>query len=311
MAKYDQEEADGVVSEPPRRTDELASDTNLSPEDEMHIRTGISHALRLLRRDETRSTAAEILVEHLCPRDIDPVRWMRWLAGEEQPFSSPDLASPAPRGEAPGAALQRRSSTLAGFERESREAETEVVKAEGYLREAIAKAEKIQAKLNEHRAKEQALLHCMVSKHLRKNAEAIFAMGPAWIIMRAASAHLSNDVLALQLTATNEDERHVRQKVLQKERAASSAMILRVLDSMGGDAAFEASLHDALRDFCLTFSEQLALRNRRSAGAAKASVAFYASYEDRVKILAGLRTTDPSPPRTREVSETWDGDRIG
>lgn len=308
MSEYDHEEAGRVSSEPSRRFDESGSDTGLHPDDLLHIRQSIADVLDLSRRDETRSMAAEILVEQLCPRDIDPIIWMRWLQGAEHPFSAPDLVSPAPKNEAPGAALQRRSKTLNGLEQEFRQAEVEVVKAQDYLREAVAKAEKQLAKLHDHRAKEQALLLYMVSKHVRKNAEAIFAMGPAWIIMRAASSHLSNEVLALLLAGTSEDKHHAQKARLRKERVASSAMILQTLDTMSGDATFEASLHDALRDFCLTFSEQLALRNRRSASAAKASVASTALRQGMTSTLAGVLTPDPSSPYRGIVSQSWDGD---
>lgn len=135
----------------------------------------------------------------------------------------------------------------------------------------------------------------LVSEHLVSLIEPIFALGPAWTLMRASSAHVDMEALDEEMALIKKPEQ--RQAFVERriaERKASSAEILQSLDYWCGDADYESEVHEALL--------QIARRYKgveRSEGRMRGPVAFAKSVSnlsakmDAAEVLAGLSPAKP------------------
>lgn len=160
--------------------------------------------------------------------------------------------------------------------------------------DAVAKLEATKEDLGNAEAKEAAFIEYLVSEHLVSLIEPIFALGPAWTLMRAASAHVDIPALDQEMILIKKPEQ--RQAFVERrvsERKASSAVILQSLDYWCGDPGYEAEIHEALL--------QIATRYKgveRTDGRARGPVAFAKSVSNvsakmnASAVLAGLVNPD-------------------
>lgn len=103
--------------------------------------------------------------------------------------------------------------------------------AEDSVAEASAKLDKAKQELCNAETKEAAFMQYLVSEHLVSLIEPIFALGPAWTLMRASSAHVDMEALDEEMALIKKPEQ--RQAFVERriaERKASSAEILQSLD---------------------------------------------------------------------------------
>ena len=173
------------------------------------------------------------LVAGMCPPGINPQFWLQWMKGGEEPYEAPNLRRPRTSDKNIGRAVDRSNRRVdLGVER--------VEKA----RTALALAER---DLEATRAFDAALVQWAVSDHLASVMAPMFAMGPAWVIMRVLSGYVGvaemteETALASSAKQTAEIEGRVR-----ADRKASSRTALDVLDLWAGDVGFERDLRLAV-----------------------------------------------------------------
>lgn len=241
-----------------------------------------------LRSDEHRDILLREFTLALTPGEVNPLIWERWLQGGEAPFSKPTLTSPRVGSMGIKRGVERVSAAVV-------KARSVVSAAEDSVAEASAKLDKAKQELCNAEAKEAAFMQYLVSEHLVSLIEPIFALGPAWTLMRASSAHVDMEALDEEMALIKKPEQ--RQAFVERriaERKASSAEILQSLDYWCGDADYESEVHEALL--------QIARRYKgveRSEGRMRGPVAFAKSVSnlsakmDAAEVLAGLSPAQP------------------
>ncbi|MEL0210503.1 MAG: hypothetical protein VW891_07965 [Novosphingobium sp.] len=90
------------------------------------------------------------------------------------------------------------------------------------------------------------LVQYAVSDHLAKIVNSVFAMGPAWGLMRAVSSYLDPEAIERDLMHVSAAKRAEFEARLRQAREKSSELILRLLDLWLADPGFESELHDAI-----------------------------------------------------------------
>lgn len=240
MAAYDAEAADGGKNDPSKNDmsessalDEasrllheilISKRGDLTPEAQAQID---------LRSDEARGEFLEQLVRELAPREVSPAMWREWLLGGESPFNSRRLKKPVRLPHGLGKELARGPKSLKQHRDRVEKARAELSYAEHTLAY--------------HEALDKSLMEVSVHDHLVKLLRPIFAMGPAWTIMRALSGHAS-DKLADDMTCFFDGkakEREIRK--FRAEYAEETAKMLIGLDYFSGIEEFEDGLREAIK----------------------------------------------------------------
>lgn len=186
-----------------------------------------------LRSDEERGVTLERLVKELTPREVSPAMWREWLAGGESPFGSRRLKKPVKLQHGTGKAIARGPKSLKPHRERVEKARAELANAE----ETLAY----------HEALDKSLMEVSVYDHLVKLLGPIFAMGPAWTIMRALSGHAS-DKLADDMTCFYDGKAKERAiRTFRAEYAEETAKMLIGLDYFSGIEEFEDGLREAIK----------------------------------------------------------------
>lgn len=224
----------------------------------------------------------------IIPSEVNPLLWERWLQGGEAPFSKRNLTSPRVGSMGIKRGLERVS---AGVVR----ARSTVSSAEEGVAEAVEKLEHAKSELAMEEAMEAAFVEYLVTEHLVSLVEPIFALGPAWTLMRAASSHV--DLVALEQEMILIKKPEQREAFIERriaDRKASAAEILASLDYWCGDADYETEVHDALLQIAKRYAGVERSDGRvRGPGAFAKSVSNVNAKIDAAKVLAGLSTGKP------------------
>lgn len=198
------------------------------------------------------------------PPEADPEIWLRWLSGGAAPF--------APR--VPQKPRFSQANTKREIERTS--------KRVGAARERIAKAERELAAARSAAASELELESSLIAWALMQQITSlvtpIFAMGPAWTVMRVVSPYISDDEMKEELILEDhEPARQSLEKTVRQERLETSNTILSALDFWSGNLEFEHDLRKSIKSVADKYKNQEANKPKegrkvRSQNAMKHSV---------------------------------------
>lgn len=196
----------------------------------------------LLRDPERRNDVLLSLVASMTPEDINPTPWRQWLAGGPGPFQRAKLEQPDPGGQKIQRALDRKSSKVSKDKRGVHDAKRTLEAAQRKLAEA-------ERKLANSRAEDAALIQYVVNNHLLKIMAPMFAMGPAWTVMRVISAYYPPILLEEQLEFFRSPEKRAnKEQQLRHERREETNRMLEMLDHWSGDLDFEYALREAIAE---------------------------------------------------------------
>lgn len=208
----------------------LDSRGNLTPSAELQLD---------IRASETRANSLYELIAAVCPDEAYIGVWDCWLSGKQKPFEGPKLPKVGPSSENPGQTLKRAVDRVAKHEEKAGA-------GHGGNTNQVVQLEHV-------RAFEKAALHFIISQELLKSLMPIYAMGPAWTVMRAISGYSSAD--AAEPTVDPFDSLDIEEAAFQasQRRAKETDAILQGLDFWSGDPAFEHALREAIVDVVKRF----------------------------------------------------------
>lgn len=198
-------------------------------------------ALAGIREEEPRAARLREFVAAMLPHDIDPSIWLSWLGGRTEPFDGRRLARPRLTSDANSGRTLKRTS-----ERVKRTAAT-VAAAKRKLAKAQQQVDEAEAAHAEAQSMDAAIIEWAVSEHVAGLLAPIFAMGPAWTVMRAISAHMDPDALEIDLRLLTGPRRERAEARIRDERSKETQGMLDVLDRWSGDAEFELELREAIK----------------------------------------------------------------
>ena len=228
--KNDQKNNDESEKDPLMEATRLLKEILISKRGEL---TPEAQAQIALRSDEERGATLEQLVKELAPREVSPEMWREWLLGGQSPFGSRRLKKPVKLQHGAGKAIARGPKSLKPHRERVEKARAELAHAE--------------EKLAYHEALDKSLMEVSVYDHLVKLLGPIFAMGPAWTIMRALSGHAS-DKLADDMTFLYDGKaKQLEIRKFRAEYAEETAKMLIGLDYFSGVEEFEDGLREAIK----------------------------------------------------------------
>jgi hypothetical protein len=202
-----------------------------------------------LRREASRDTELRKLVAAVAPRHINPKLWLRWMAGGEEPYAPARLSRAGSDKHASGRIMDRASERIK-TQRGRRD------KAQAKLEQAQRELDIEEGALVTAQAMDNAIVQWVVSEHLARIIGPVFAMGPAWTLMRICSAHVSDEDVADELAEVDPENHDALTKMLFNDRAEISTRILDALDLWSGHAEFEHAVRLALDDVVKQFADR-------------------------------------------------------
>lgn len=241
-------------------------------------------SLIALRRQETREEVLRSLLEGLCPDEVNPELWMVWFKGGKDPH----FVSETARSRLHKPRVDR--STGKALSHSTKRIQSASKKVEAARRDL----EEAERELAAEKAFDAAILQWAVSEHLVDIMSPMFAMGPAWTIMRAVSAYAPPELLEAETAlAPDPKRRQAAQDAFLRERSESTERMLAVLDLWSGDADFESDIRAAVEDVVKRYEPRAKERaakgvRDRSAAARRGSVRPETATE-RSEVLDGLR----------------------
>lgn len=232
-----------------------------------------------LRVDKTRSKVLDDIVLSLAPAGIAPGVWLRWLRGEDSPLSSNGLKKPVPLKHGQDKQLMRGPASVKMYQER-------VAKA----REELAQAEE---ELAYYEARDKSLIEWAVTDHLVRMIAPVFAMGPAWTVMRALSGYLSDEYADFQTRMLDGKAKERAIAELREEKQKESDALLAELDLWAGNEKFErairAAIADVVRDFEPEREAWVSTGRRPRSRAEIRESANPEAQTDRNEVLAGLK----------------------
>ncbi|URD60769.1 hypothetical protein M8312_13480 [Sphingomonas sp. KRR8] len=106
------------------------------------------------------------------------------------------------------------------------------------------------------RAHDNAAVYFVVVNQLRSIMEPVFAMGPAWTVMRSMSAHLSEEKAEEETALLFGKEKTAAIEKLRRQRVEETQKLLEVLDLGSGNSDFEADLRSALLKVVMNWDQK-------------------------------------------------------
>jgi hypothetical protein len=206
-----------------------------------------------LHSDEERAKLLDELVLNLSPPAFDLGQLSSWLDGGSSPFPKKGLDKVGKECEWPGQTLVRSAPRVS---RQSKR--VEALKAE------LAAEEQ---KLAYAQAHERAAIQWFVTDHLIKLISPVFAMGPAWTLMRAVSGHLPEEVGEAATSYLEGNQKEQALGKMRSDRVMESETLHAALDFFSGAGEFEEAVRGALLKVCRDFDkrrEEFATEGRRS-----------------------------------------------
>lgn len=159
--------------------------------------------------------------------------WREWLLGGKSPFGSRRLKKPVKHQHGAGKAIARSPKSFKPHRERAEKARAELAHTE--------------EKLAYHEALDKSLMKVSVYDPLVKLLGPIFAMGPAWTIMRALSGHAS-DKLADDMTFFYDGKaKELGIRKYREEYAEETAKMLIGLDYFSGIEEFEDRLDEVIK----------------------------------------------------------------
>jgi hypothetical protein len=233
-----------------------------------------SRAVDRLQGHDEREVFLREMISAFRPPEVDPEIWIRWLSGGEEPFAPTRPVKPR--------------MTQTNVRREIGRASNRVSSARAKVEEArrkLAEAEAEEASCAEF---ESAVVTWALMERMAGLVAPLFAMGPAWTLMRVVGPHVDVDEMAEELTLEDEPKaRKTLEDTVRAERVELSRRFHRSLDLWAGDAHFEGDMRRAM----LSVMEQYEPREEeaRAKGRKVRSPAE----------MAGSVRADPAAPRQR------------
>lgn len=210
----------------------------------------IASLLERCRNQQGRQAALSDFVAALTPDGIDPTLWQTWLRSGGSPFKQPRSTRLPSQSQSSGRSLERQSKTV---DRAAKDVEA----AKRHLDAVQAKVDVAEAALADARRHDIAIMHHAVETSLREQIEPLFAMGPAWAVMRVLSGFVSAEEVADELHFERKQERRdAREQALRRRRKEDTDLIKTELDYWVGDFMFEVAVRDALLDVINKFKER-------------------------------------------------------
>lgn len=204
----------------------------------------VDASIQLALRDEVqRVKLLEDLVAVLAPDEVSLEQWTEWLDGGESPFPKRKQV------EKVGTSTEWPSQTLV---RTSPRVSRQQKKVEA-LR-AQLKAEEVRLKFAQ--AHDRAAMQWFVTDHLIALLGPVFAMGPAWTVLRAISAHVPQSVADEATIFEVGKGKEIAVESLRKSRKAETALMLDLMDLGSGVVEFEEAIRAALLTVCQDFEKR-------------------------------------------------------
>lgn len=202
--------------------------------DQQGRETAGSRAIDRLHGHDEREVFLREMISAFRPPEVDAEIWLRWLAGGEEPFAPTRPAKPR--------------MTQTNVRREIGRASNRVQSARSKVEEArrkLAEAEAEEAGCIEF---ESAVVSWALMERMAGLVAPLFAMGPAWTLMRVVGPHVDVDEMAEELTLEEEPKaRKTLEDAVRAERVDLSKRFHRVLDLWAGDAGFESDMRRAMQ----------------------------------------------------------------
>ncbi|QAY80221.1 hypothetical protein [Sphingosinicella sp. BN140058] len=199
----------------------------------------------LLSEPERARFLNELLVQ-IVPARANVDLWMAYLEGGRSPFGDKVLQKVASGDEKPIQSLQRAGPRVARQEKK-----VAGLRAQRDLLDVQIRAE--EDKQAYYQAIEAAALQWFVTDELLKMTAGVFAMGPAWTVMRAISSFLSDEAVERETMLAIGDEKQHEAARLRAERASETELMLGSLDFFCGYEPYEAELRRALLEVARKF----------------------------------------------------------
>lgn len=223
---------------------EVISRTFVRLADDMKHEPATAERLLKLISDEERAKLVWQLVREFTPPKVDHDQMLEWLERRSVPANDISLPEPAKGKSARGAyhkALNSRDDVL----RRVATIEKKLAAERAALVEADAALEAADAALRASSA-------WMMLSEINRQSAALFAMGPAWSLMRIASGHVANDPEFEERLG----ERRREYEDFKAAKGETAGEILYKLDMFSGDVRFETKVHMALHRAVTEYSAQ-------------------------------------------------------
>lgn len=220
----------------------LLADSLLQLQRDVQQTPATAERLAQLVTSGDRERLVQELLAELVPAHVDHAQWQEWFEGGAPPVRGLDAGRPTMELQddtgrvrsARGAYLAAESerdqlrqrvenarAKLANLEAEFSAAEAKVQEAEGWLRTGVV---------------------WLLMREISRQTAGVFAMGPAWSLMRIVSGYIQSDP-----SFENDPGLDPDQLARRKERRPRETLeILRALDEFSGDERFELNVHNAI-----------------------------------------------------------------
>lgn len=193
---------------------------------------GMRAADRLQGHDERESFLREMVMSFQ-PPEADPELWLRWLSGGAEPFAphvpqKPHMSQVSTKRE-----IQRASKRVAAARAGVEKVERELAAAQS----AVASCVEF----------ESSLITWALMERITSLVSPIFAMGPAWTLMRVVSPHVYEAEMEEELVLEDDPRARVAlEKTVKQERVDLSNTLHAALDLWAGDKEFEGDLRRSI-----------------------------------------------------------------
>lgn len=229
----------------------------LKPEAAVHI---------ALRSSSERRDLLEQVIAEITPSHADEALWVGWISGEgPSPFQL-RTKQPGPGEERPAQTLKRASDRV-------KKSADKVEKAKLKLAAAQREVEEAERLLLETHNLESAALQWHVVSQLFGVVAPVFAMGPAWTVMRSLSGHLSDTQAEAETFDLIGKEKERAVEAMRSARKAETVLLMEVLDLGSGNEKFEGDVRSAVLKVCKDWDkkrDRLTVDGRRPRSAEKA-----------------------------------------
>lgn len=176
-------------------------------------------------RSDDRAPILNEIVDALLGKGIDSSVMLTWIRGGKSPFTPTALKKVGGATEWPSQTLLRTSPRVT-----KQQAKVDKMKAD------LVDEEK---RLTYLKAHDHAALHWIVADHLLHLIGPAIAMGPAWVVLRAISAHMSDEHASAKTWMFDGEEKTDAIEGLRKQRAYEADLVMQGLDLWAGNEEFE------------------------------------------------------------------------
>jgi hypothetical protein len=254
-------------------TDDLMRILAVTAEAFAHLGTGASADGRAIYEPAAASERLAEMVREFIPSQVDPRIWAEWLERggriEEQIPKSPAAG---------GTSNQARGELARMKGREIRRLDAEIAKAEARVAELRGRRE-VQV------AVQKTWLQHLFFRKLKEALRPVFAMGPAWVLMRSLAAYPATE----QFVALHGDKAAEPLIEIEGDLYGSGIdpqlVICRTLQGLAGDGRLEAELFAAIYEVCKRHAKRAEASAR---GRRLSNKEFYDAPDDRKERLRNL-----------------------